>query len=303
MRSEIQRLARDATAEEIAESENREQKYHGFECTRTTEIGQKIREETDALLLSRMRIATGIVIACILASVASDLVLGRYLGHAHRALVGVLGVLGMGGLYYGTYHARRIASPRANAFAGIAAICIFMFALSFDTGPHAETVSVLSFPVITLGAAILFPWGAWAQAGVAVAAILMLQLNLSLLPGDLAIFDASLGVALTNALWLSVFIAGALESNRVTLLRQRYELAQQKDLAERQKAEAEALARDLDAYAHAVAHDLKNPIAVIAGYNSLLEPEKEKLSEEGQGSGMRKDDADHQRAAFARQRA
>jgi signal transduction histidine kinase len=78
-------------------------------------------------------------------------------------------------------------------------------------------------------------------------------------------------------LGLSLFIAHSLERTRRTLAGHRYELATQKDLAEAQRLEAEeqrekaqALAQDLDAYAHAVAHDLKNPIQVIAGYTDLL---------------------------------
>jgi signal transduction histidine kinase len=31
------------------------------------------------------------------------------------------------------------------------------------------------------------------------------------------------------------------------------------------------LAEDLDAYAHAVAHDLKSPVSIINGYSDLLE--------------------------------
>jgi signal transduction histidine kinase len=234
------------------------------------EIAQKIREETDRLFLSRTRIVAGIVIASILASVVSDLALGEYPEHPERALVSVLGVLAMSGLFYATYHSGRIVSPRVLGFAGTLGVYVFMFALSFDTGPQAETVSVLSFPMITLGAAILMPWGAWLQVALVCVAFFTLVLNLYLLPGDLVVFDASLGVALTNALWLSVFIAATLERNRLTMLRQSYELAEQRDLAERQRAHAEALAQDLDAYARAVAHDLKNPVGVIAGYSDLL---------------------------------
>ncbi len=235
-----------------------------------TEIAQKIREETDRLFLSRTRIVAGIVTVSILASVVSDLTFGEYAEHPDRALVSVVGLLAMSGLFYATYHSSRFVSPRVLGFAGTLGVYVFMFALSFDTGPHAETVSVLSFPVITLGAAILMPWGAWPQVALVGVAFVLLPLNLYLLPGDLSIFDASLGVALTNALWMSVFIAATLERNRLTMLRQKYELAAQKDLAERQRADAEALAQDLDAYAHVVAHDLKNPIGIIAGYNELL---------------------------------
>jgi signal transduction histidine kinase len=57
-----------------------------------------------------------------------------------------------------------------------------------------------------------------------------------------------------------------------------------RDVTARKLAEEERdlLIGELDAYARTVAHDLKNPIAVIAGYNELLSLERDRLTEEGQ---------------------
>ena len=73
-----------------------------------------------------------------------------------------------------------------------------------------------------------------------------------------------------------------LEDLRMREHRHHCEIERQKELAEQQKINAEALARDLETYAHAVAHNLKNPITVITGYNELLNLERDKLSEESQ---------------------
>lgn len=44
--------------------------------------------------------------------------------------------------------------------------------------------------------------------------------------------------------------------------------------------EREKLIQELDAYSHTVAHDLKNPLAIILGYSSLLAEEHSRLPEE-----------------------
>lgn len=59
------------------------------------------------------------------------------------------------------------------------------------------------------------------------------------------------------------------------------------DITERKQALAERdkLISELDAYAHTVAHDLKNPMSLITGYSNLmLRKEKGTLSESGQAS-------------------
>jgi signal transduction histidine kinase len=85
--------------------------------------------------------------------------------------------------------------------------------------------------------------------------------------------DSAAIPAVVVAFGLSHFVALVLERNRLLLVRQRHELAAEREVAEQRRLRAEALARDLDAYAHTVAHDLKNPLFAIAGYNDLLQSE------------------------------
>ncbi len=245
-------------------------------------IEQKIREETSAMLLSRARVVAGVVILCILVGEASTFLLESYTQHGHRRAVSAGGLLLMVGLLYATLHPSRFAPPRLVALGGIIGLHSYMFALTLGAGPHAETVAVLSHCLIALGAAVLLPWGVWVQVVVAVVAFGVLHANLAVLPGQIIITDTSLGVAVANGLWLSVFIAYAMERSRRSLSRKRHELAEQKEVAERQRIKAEALAQDLDAYAQAVAHDLRNPVHVIAGFSDLLGAEKDKLSDDGQ---------------------
>lgn len=230
------------------------------------------------MLLTRARVVAGVVILCILVGEVSDFVIGSYVEHGHRRAVSAGGLLLMLGLLVATFRPSRFGPPRLIALGGIVGLHAYMFALTFDTGPHAETVAVLAHALIALGAAILLPWGVWIQIVVVVVAVCVLHANLSMLPGEVVLTDASLGVAVLNGLWLSVFIAYAIERNRLALSRKRYELAEQKEIAEQQRHKAEALAKDLDAYAHAVAHDLRNPVTVIAGYSDLLREERDKLS-------------------------
>ncbi len=93
-------------------------------------------------------------------------------------------------------------------------------------------------------------------------------------------------LAITFPVWslIGILATRYLDGLRTREHRQRYEIARQKALAEQQRVKAEALARDLDSYAHVVAHDLKNPIGVIAGYNDLLATSLEdRLSDEERG--------------------
>lgn len=53
---------------------------------------------------------------------------------------------------------------------------------------------------------------------------------------------------------------------------------------ERQLQELEARNEELDAFAHTVAHDLKNPLSALTGYSSMLETRYDQLSEENQRS-------------------
>lgn len=85
-------------------------------------------------------------------------------------------------------------------------------------------------------------------------------------------------------------IAGEVAASLAVAIRQiwLYEQAQ-RELTERMQAEAklrqyaaelEAHNAELDAFAHTVAHDLKNPVSVILGYTQLLEQKRSRLSEE-----------------------
>ncbi|MCL4265940.1 MAG: PAS domain-containing protein [Anaerolineae bacterium] len=59
------------------------------------------------------------------------------------------------------------------------------------------------------------------------------------------------------------------------------------DMTERKQAlqERDSLIKELDAYAHTVAHDLKNPLSLVVGYSNLmLRKEKETLSASAQSS-------------------
>ncbi|GIK58450.1 MAG: PAS domain-containing protein [Chloroflexi bacterium] len=59
------------------------------------------------------------------------------------------------------------------------------------------------------------------------------------------------------------------------------------DMTERKQAlqERDILIKELDAYAHTVAHDLKNPLSLVVGYSNLmLRKEKETLSASAQSS-------------------
>jgi signal transduction histidine kinase len=61
--------------------------------------------------------------------------------------------------------------------------------------------------------------------------------------------------------------------NHLALKRLQHEL-------EMRLEELQARNEELDAFAHTVAHDLKNPLAAIIGYSTLLESRRDQLSEE-----------------------
>jgi len=55
---------------------------------------------------------------------------------------------------------------------------------------------------------------------------------------------------------------------------------------ERRLKELQARNEELDAFAHTVAHDLKNPLTMLIGYSTLLEAQRAQLSDEKIGRGL-----------------
>lgn len=241
------------------------------------DVERRVRAETDRLLQFRAGVVATVVLLGIVVGTVVDVVLGRYLEHPYRQLVNFVGLAAMAAVIHLSRSPRPVVRPRRLALAMSFAFCVFMLALSADAGPDALMVVVVAYTVMNLGAATLLPWGASSQSVLVAMVVVCVHASAYLL-GKPVLFDPSVYCATFVGLGLSLFIAHSLEGTRLTLARQRYELAQQKDLAEaqrlvseEQREKAEALAQDLDAYAHAVAHDLKNPIQVIAGYNELLQ--------------------------------
>ena len=155
------------------------------------EIDRKVRAETNHLVLARTQVMVIIVVLGILAGDLIDLWLGRALAYPHRRLVNLAGLLAMAGLLYATRHPGRVASPRRIAFGAAAAVCVFMLALSSYAGPDAETVTLLAYTVITLGTAILLPWGIGLQVGLVAIVWVAVHVSLYFLHGRPVPLDPS----------------------------------------------------------------------------------------------------------------
>ena len=106
-----------------------------------------------------------------------------------------------------------------------------------------------------LGTALLIPWGPRAHAVTVLFVTGTILLNQFAVTGTVPLNYATLGIAL--GLGTSIYMVYLLDRYRRMLIEKNHAL-------ENQNAE-------LDAYARTVAHDLKNPISVIAGYTTLLE--------------------------------
>ena len=242
-----------------------------------SEIDERVREETSLLLIARTRVLATVVLLGIVAGVIVDISLGRLSEYPYRAAVEIVGLLAMLVAIVSPRWPGLVRRPQVLACSTTWAACIFLLSLSVDSGPNSVMVVVVAYTVLNLGAAILLPWGLASQFAMVCVVFASSHASFYLL-GETLFLDPSVYCAFFAGLMLSLFVAIDLERSRVTLARQRFELAEQKEAAEQQKAAAEhqkgvaeALARDLDSYAHAVAHDLKNPINVISGYTDLLE--------------------------------
>jgi signal transduction histidine kinase len=212
-------------------------------------------------------VATGVA-----SGLATDIYLDRFVDHPNRVLLQLIGLCTFLGLMQAVPRLSRYVSPRLLAFVAASSPCMLLLQFATEALSPTEQVNLYGYMVIMMGTAILLPWGIWAQValnGVVVASILigLLTVGEGNLPDSGAIPDVVV------AFGLSHFVALVLERNRIMLVRQRHELAAERELAEQRRLRAEALARDLDAYAHTVAHDLKNPLFAIAGYNDLLQSE------------------------------
>ena len=65
------------------------------------------------------------------------------------------------------------------------------------------------------------------------------------------------------------------------------ELREANDELEQRLAELQARNEELDAFAHTVAHDLRNPLSVLSGYSGMLESRLERMSPEQIKEGAR----------------
>jgi signal transduction histidine kinase len=242
------------------------------EVDRSLAIEQEVRAETDGLLLVRTRIMLAMIAAGVASGLATDIYLGRFHEHPSRVLLQLVGLCSFLGLMQAVPRLSRHVSARLLAFVAASSPCLLLVIFAKEALSATEHVNLYGYMVIMVGTAILLPWGIWAQValnGVVVASILIGVLTV----GEGGLPDTGAIPPVVVAIGLSHFVALVLERNRLMLVRQRHELAAERELAEQRRLRAEALARDLDAYAHTVAHDLKNPIFVIAGYNDLLQAE------------------------------
>lgn len=236
------------------------------------EIETKVRNETDQLLLcGSQAVATTFVLGTILGTTV-DFALGQGFDHPYRRAVEMSGLVVMLLAIWLARSDQRLASPRQIAVGTAVAGSLFLLFVMGDAGPEAEKATLLAYTVLNLGVATLLPWGMWGQAAFLGVSLVSIATRLYLLTGS-PLFDRGVSVAMVAGLGLSLFIAYSLERNRRALARKRHQLAAQYEVADRERKKAEALARDLDAYAHTVAHDLRNPIHLIAGYADLLSSE------------------------------
>ncbi len=271
--TEIDTRGREAPAlRDVSSSGAPVSKTAGLETDSNQAIEQEVRGETERLLLRRTRIMLGMIVAGVSSGLLTDIYLGRVAEHPHRTLLHLAGISAFLVSMQALPRLSRSIPLRSIAFAGATAACMMLLAFSMDPLSRTEQLDLLGFVVVTLGTAILLPWGIWAQ--VALTGVVGLSILTGILiNGDRQLPDADVMPSMLVAMGLSYFVALVLEKNRLTLVRQRHELAAERERAEQRRVHAEALARDLDAYAHTVAHDLKNPIFVIAGYNDLLQDE------------------------------
>jgi len=252
------------------------------------EVDLRVHAETNRLLQRRTGVVATVILLGIVAGVTTDLVLGHFFDYEYRQFINLFGFIGMASVIYLSRSPAPPLQPRTFALLTSFAFCVFMLAMSADAGPEASTVVVVAYTVMNLGAATLLPWGVKNQAALVGMVLVSIGVSNYMLDRPL-VLDSSVAVAVAAGLLLSLYIAHYLEQTRRLLARQRYDLELQKAAAEKQRAiaeeqreMAEALAHDLDAYAHAVAHDLKNPIQVIAGYTDLLSDKVwDDLDEEG----------------------
>lgn len=238
----------------------------------THAIEREVRAETDRLLLVRTRIMLAMIAAGVASGVATDVYLDRFSDHPNRLLLQLVGLCAFLGLMQAVPRLSRPVSPRLLAFVAASSPCLLLVLFAKEALSATEQVNLYGYMVIMVGTAILLPWGIWVQValnGVVVASILIGVLT----AGEGSLPDSGAIPAVVVAIGLSHFVALVLERNRLMLVRQRHELAAERELAEQRRLRAEALARDLDAYAHTVAHDLKNPVFAITGYNDLLQGE------------------------------
>ncbi len=241
---------------------------------RTHAIEQEVRSETDRLLIVRTRVMLAMIAAGVASGLATDIYLDRFAAHPNRLLLQLIGLCAFLGLMQATPRLSRQLSPRILAFIAAISPCILLVAFTKEALSATEQVNLYGYMVVMMGTAILLPWGIWTQVALnsVVAASILIGV-LTAAEGSLP--DTGAIPAVVVAFGLSHFVALVLERNRLMLVRQRHELAAERELAEQRRLRAEALARDLDAYAHTVAHDLKNPIFAISGYNDLLQCELE----------------------------
>ncbi len=272
-------IANRESSHELVADEARRSATSGSALDGTYAIEAEVRAETDRLLLVRTKLMLAMIAVGISMGFLTDAYLGRLFDYPIRNAMHIAGVAVYLGLLGAFPYLSRHFSARFLAFVGAALPCPILLSFSTQALSSAERMNLVGYTVVVLGTAILLPWGIWAQAALTGVVVLTILAG-ALFIVDERFFDPGAIPAIIVACGLSYFVAYVLEKNRLTLVRQRHALAAERELAERRRVQAEALAKDLDAYAHTVAHDLKTPVFVISGYNDLLRSELDgKVSE------------------------
>ena len=203
---------------------------HRFDSVR-----RALHREAQPLILSRMRGVLLLGVVTIALSIVADASLGGpRLGMLLVLKAAGIAAYGAAAFVLGRLRAARWRSAAAGATAGAGLICGLNAAIGTVTGEPIMAAYVLT--ILTIGGAIIFPWGVWPQlalVGLAAAAVLV---NVAV---DPALWTGSpnLIIAVLSAFGASVYVARALE--RQHLARKRVELLQT-----RQKRVLELLARD-----------------------------------------------------------
>ncbi len=227
------------------------------------EVWQAVRRKTQPLLVERVRLGLYLILISYVPFVAQDLMFSQ----DRLVWLLLIKVAQVSFVLASLWSLRSERFLRHAAAATLASITALGFLAVLSALVRQNTGStVLLFIIITIGASMALPWGAWWQAAlVGIFAVLLgwsqYSVHGSLLP---VLADPANGAVLTAAL-LSLFTANGVQQFR-------YQIEERDLRLQRSQAELMHALRlgTLNEIASGLAHEINQPLGAIANYAAVV---------------------------------